>query len=173
LSINDHAGGDICAVCHAITPSISAERGPAMRRRDAGHAMLLIAQEEIMKTILKLASATIAGAAIGALAIEAIHAQSKSPAYFVAEIDVTDADIYKTYVERNTSIVNAHGGRFLVRGGKTTAMDGEPPKRVVIIAWENDDKAKAWYTSAAYKEIIPIRDKAAKFRGFIAEGVSP
>ncbi len=126
-----------------------------------------------MRTMLKLAFATLAGTAIGGLAIQAIHAQSKPPAYFVAEIDVTDPDVYKTYVERNTSVVNTYGGRFLVRGGKTIAMDGEPPKRVVIIAWENEDKARAWYSSAAYKEIIPIRDKAAKFRGFIAEGVSP
>jgi len=126
-----------------------------------------------MRTMLKLTLATIAGTAIGALADQTMHAQSKPPAYFVAEIDVTNPDIYKTYVERNTSVVKAHGGRFLVRGGKTTVMDGEPPKRVVIIAWDNEDNARAWYTSAAYKEIIPIRDKAAKFRGFIAEGVSP
>ena len=126
-----------------------------------------------MRTMHKLTLATLAGVAIGASAIQAIHAQNKLPAYFVAEIDVTDPDAYKTYVERNTSVVNTYGGRFLVRGGKTTAMDGEPPKRVVIIAWENEDKARAWYTSAAYKEIIPIRDKAAKFRGFIVEGVSP
>ena len=123
-----------------------------------------------MRSMFKLTLAMLSGVAIGALAI---HAQGKPPAYFFAEIDVTDPAAYKTYVERNTPVVNTYGGRFLVRGGKTTAMDGEPPKRVVIIAWENEDKAKAWYTSAAYKEIIPIRDKAAKFRGFIAEGVSP
>ena len=34
------------------------------------------------------------------------------------------------------------------------------------------DRAQAWYTSAKYKEITPIRDKAAKFRGFIVEGVN-
>ena len=125
-----------------------------------------------MRTMLTLTLATIAGIAIGALAIQATQAQSKPAAYFVAEIDVTDPGVYKTYIERNTSVVNTYGGRFLVRGGKTTSMDGEPPKRIVIIAWDNEDKARAWYTSAAYKEIIPIRDKAARFRGFIAEGVS-
>jgi uncharacterized protein (DUF1330 family) len=127
----------------------------------------------MMRGKFTVALSALVGVAMGVLAMQAIHAQSKPPAYFVAEIEVTDPVIYKTYVERNTPVVNAHGGRFLVRGGKTTAMDGEPPKRVVIIAWENEDKARAWYTSVAYKEIIPIRDKAAKFRGFIAEGVSP
>ncbi len=125
-----------------------------------------------MRTILTLTLATLVGVVIGASAIHAIQAQTKPPAYFIAEIDVNDSSAYKTYVERNTAVVDAHGGRFLVRGGKTTAMDGEPPKRIVVIAWENEDKARAWYTSAAYKDIIPIRDKAAKFRGFIAEGVS-
>jgi len=115
--------------------------------------------------------ALLAGVALGAGAVQRLHAQAKPPAYFFAEIDVTDAESYRTYVERNTSVVNEYGGRFLARGGKTIAMDGEPPKRIVIIAWENEDKAQAWYTSAAYKAITPIRDKAAKFRGFIVEGV--
>ena len=114
-----------------------------------------------MRTMLKLTLATFAGVAMGGFAIQVINAQSKPPAYFVAEIDVTDPAVYKTYVERNTSVVNAHGGRFLVRGGKTTAMDGEPPKRVVIIAWENEDKARAWYTSAAYKELFETRQPSS------------
>jgi uncharacterized protein (DUF1330 family) len=125
-----------------------------------------------MRTIYKLTMVALAGAAVGGAATRALYAQAKPPAYFFAEIDVADPDTYKTYVERNTAVVNTYGGRFLVRGGKTTAMDGEPPKRIVIIAWENEDKAKAWYTSAAYKDIIPVRDKAARFRGFIAEGVT-
>jgi uncharacterized protein (DUF1330 family) len=125
-----------------------------------------------MRTIYKLTMVALAGAAVGGAATRTLYAQAKPPAYFFAEIDVADPDIYKTYVERNTAVVNTYGGRFLVRGGKTTAMDGEPPKRIVIIAWENEDKAKAWYTSAAYKDIIPVRDKAARFRGFIAEGVT-
>ena len=124
-----------------------------------------------MKPTFKLATALLFGVAIGATAIHGLHAQAKPPAYFFAEIDVTDMDAYRTYVERNTSVVNDHGGRFLARGGKTIAMDGDPPKRIVIIAWENEDKARAWYTSAAYREIITIRDKAARFRGFIVEGV--
>jgi uncharacterized protein (DUF1330 family) len=124
-----------------------------------------------MKSTYKIGIALLAGAAIGAAVIEGLHAQAKPPAYFFAEIDVADPAAYRTYVDRNTSVVNDHGGRFLARGGKTISMDGEPPKRIVIIAWENEDQARAWYTSAAYKEIIPIRDKAAKFRGFVVEGV--
>jgi uncharacterized protein (DUF1330 family) len=120
---------------------------------------------------LTIGLSMLAGAALGAAAVHGLQAQTKPPAYFFAEIDVTDPEAYRTYVERNTSVVNDHGGRFLVRGGKTTAMDGDPPKRIVIIAWENEDKARAWYTSAPYKEITPIRDKAANFRGFIVEGV--
>jgi uncharacterized protein (DUF1330 family) len=124
-----------------------------------------------MKTYFAAMLAMLTGIGLGAGVVERLHAQAKPPAYFFAEIDVTDPDAYRTYVERNTSVVNAYGGRFLARGGKTIAMDGEPPKRIVIIAWENEDRAQAWYTSAAYKEIMPIRDKAAKFRGFIVEGV--
>jgi uncharacterized protein (DUF1330 family) len=124
------------------------------------------------RSVLTIGLSMLAGAAVGGAVVQGLHAQTKPPAYFFAEIDVTDPGAYQTYVQRNTPVVKEHGGRFLARGGKTVAMDGDPPKRIVIIAWENEDKAREWYTSAAYKEIMPIRDKAAKFRGFIVEGVS-
>jgi hypothetical protein len=47
---------------------------------------------------------------------------------------------------------------------------GDPAKgRVAIIAWESAEKAQAYRDSAAFKELLPIRDKLAKFRGFTVE----
>ncbi len=49
-----------------------------------------------MKTLTTLALAALAGAGIGALSVERIHAQSAKPpaAYYVVELDVTNEDIY-------------------------------------------------------------------------------
>ena len=38
--------------------------------------------------------AMLAGIALGAFAVQAIHAQSKPPLYFVAQIDITNQDGY-------------------------------------------------------------------------------
>ena len=131
-----------------------------------------------MKANYKLALAMIAGVVIGAAGITVLYAQGTAPskvapAYVIAEIDVIDAAVYKTYIDRATPIVNSFGGRFIVRGGKTAPFAGEPPKRVAVYVFDSMEKAQAYRDSAAYKEIIPIRDKSSKFRAIIAEGLAP
>ncbi|HEV8344140.1 MAG TPA: DUF1330 domain-containing protein [Candidatus Binatia bacterium] len=131
-----------------------------------------------MKTNFKLMLAALAGVVIGAAGIGALSAQgvtpSKAPpAYLIAEVEVTDPDGYKTYQDGVSSLLAALGGRFVVRGGKTIALDGEPPKRIIVIAFDSMEKAQAFRNSTVYKEFVPIRDKSSKFRLFAVEGVVP
>jgi len=66
----------------------------------------------------------------------------------------------------------AGGAKFLVAGGKTAAIFGEPPKsRIAVVAFENMDKALAAYSSAAYKEALAIGSKYAKFHAYAIEGL--
>jgi uncharacterized protein (DUF1330 family) len=53
------------------------------------------------------------------------------------------------------------------------AVEGEAPKRIVVIAFDSAEKARGWYDSPAYEAIRPIRQSAAKSRIFIAEGLAP
>jgi uncharacterized protein (DUF1330 family) len=62
---------------------------------------------------------------------------------------------------------------YLVIGGKTQSLEGEPPKTIVVIAFDSAEKARDWYDSPAYEAIRPIRQRSAKSRVFIAEGVAP
>ena len=66
----------------------------------------------------------------------------------------------------------ASGGKYLVRGGQVIALDGQPPKRVVLLVYESLEKAQAYFNSAGWKELTPLREKAVKNRAFIAEGVT-
>ena len=118
--------------------------------------------------------AMVAGAAIGAAAVQSLHAQSKPPVYYVAEIDFTNAEGYlKEYAPRQGALVRESGGRFLVAGGKTTVFEGDAPKsRFTVTVWDSLEKIQAWRSSAAYKELRTIGDKYAKFRSFAVEGVS-
>jgi uncharacterized protein (DUF1330 family) len=125
-----------------------------------------------MKAIYKLSVAVLAGAALGAVAVQGIRAQAKPPVYVVAEIEVTDSTTYQTYVDRNGALVQSFGGRFLARGGKTEAIAGPPPRgRDAIYTFESMAKMPAWRDSAQYKELIAIRDKSSNFRSFAVEGL--
>jgi uncharacterized protein (DUF1330 family) len=129
-----------------------------------------------MKPNHKLALGILAGAMVSFAASQAIHArQDKAPAgYLIAEIDVTDPDTYQKYAAQVPGTLAPYNAQYLVRGGKTTTLEGEPPrKRVVVLAFDSVEKAKAWYDSPAYSAIRPIRQGAAKTRSFIAEGFTP
>ncbi len=128
-----------------------------------------------MKTRYTVALSILAGVALGAAAVQALHAQAKPIAYVVAEIDVTNPEPYeKEYVPIAAKAVTDGGGKYLVRGGETAAMYGEPPKpRIAVMAFESMEKAQAAFNSSAYKEAKKVGDKYAKFRIYAVEGVSP
>ena len=126
-----------------------------------------------MKTQYTVALAMLAGVGMGAVAVQALHAQTKPPVYYIAEIDVTDIDAYtKEYAPRAQALIKSMGGRVLAAGQKVTALQGDPPKpRVALIQWESMEKVHAWRDTAEFKELRKIGDKYAKFRNFTVEGL--
>jgi uncharacterized protein (DUF1330 family) len=125
-----------------------------------------------MKTRYTIALAMFAGVGLGAAAVQGLHAQAKPPVYSVAEIDITDQAAYSNYVPKAQAAIKAAGGKFLAAGGTITTVDGDPPKaRVVIQQWDSLEKYKAYRDSAAFKDLLPMREKVAKWRTFVVEGV--
>jgi uncharacterized protein (DUF1330 family) len=94
------------------------------------------------------------GVALGAVAVQALHAQIKPPVYYVAEVDVTDLDGYlKEYAPKAAASSKAFGGRTLAAGQEITQIEGAPPKhRVVIVKWDSLEKLQAWRNSEQYNE---------------------
>jgi uncharacterized protein (DUF1330 family) len=125
-----------------------------------------------MKTHSTVAWAVFAGFGLGAIAVQGLHAQANPPVYSVAEIEIADQAAYATYVPKAQAAIKAAGAKFLAAGGKVTPVDGEPPKsRVVIQQWASLEQFQAYRNSAAYKDLLPTREKVAKFRTFVVEGV--
>jgi uncharacterized protein (DUF1330 family) len=120
----------------------------------------------------KPALAGIVGAALGAVVVQGLHAQAKPPAYLVIEVEVTDADLYKLYQSKAGPLQSQYSARFIAQGGKVDAFAGEPPKRAVIAVFDSLEKAQALRDSTAYKELISMRDRASKYRGYIIEGAA-
>ena len=128
-----------------------------------------------MKTKYTVALAMAASFALGALAVQGLHAQAKPPGYVVVEVAVTDKDSYaKEFIPPAAKAIEEGGGKYVVRGGKTTSFQGTPPaSRVVVLQFESMDKAQAWWDSPGRKNSQTIGDKYATFRIFAVEGATP
>jgi uncharacterized protein (DUF1330 family) len=125
-----------------------------------------------MRTHVALPVTLVAGLAIGAILATTLRAQGTPPAYVVAEVAVHDAATFaKDYAPKVAGTLQPYGGRIIVGGGKLTAVEGDVPQRFVIIAFDGVDKARGWYNSPDYQQLVPVRQKTAKTTLFIAEGV--
>jgi uncharacterized protein (DUF1330 family) len=113
--------------------------------------------------------------ALGVAAVEGLHAQAKPSGYAIIEVNVTDKDGYtKEFLPIAVKVINEAGGKYLVRGGKTEALQGTPPaSRVVVLQFDSLDKVQQWWNSAARKDSSSIGDKYATTRAFAVEGASP
>ena len=127
-----------------------------------------------MKPNYKLAIAMLAGAALGAAAVQGLHAQAKPPAFVITEIDVSNKESFaKDYIPLAVKALKDAGQKQIVSGGKTASISGEPPKgRIVVSIFESLEKAQAAYTSQAYLDARKIGDQLAKFRIYAVEGLA-
>jgi uncharacterized protein (DUF1330 family) len=127
-----------------------------------------------MKSHYALALALLSGIGIGAIAVQGIHAQAKPPAYAIAEIEVTNQDGYaKEYLPPSSKALLDNGAKYLARGSRTASIKGEPPKRIVLLTFENFEKAQAAFSSPAFQAAAQIGEKYAKFRIYAVEGAPP
>jgi uncharacterized protein (DUF1330 family) len=94
------------------------------------------------------------------------------PAYFVAELETTNAAGIEPYRAAVPATIAQYGGRFLARGGATRLLEGGPePKRIVILEFPDLAAARRWYESPEYQKILSIRLANSTGRAFIVEGI--
>jgi uncharacterized protein (DUF1330 family) len=94
------------------------------------------------------------------------------PAYIIAQINVTDPQKYQEYAKLAGPAGAKYGGRFLVRGGAKTELEGNIPyQRIVINEFPSVEAAKRFYHSPEYQEARAKRIGAADFNMIMVEGV--
>lgn len=129
-----------------------------------------------MTSALKISAAIACGLLVGGGAVQMLHAQSKPPAFVVAEITVKDQEGYdKNYQKATQKDILDHGGKYLAGGyNKTLGLSGaEPPNRVVILQFADMDAVKAWRDQGAMDMENTVGTKYASFRIYAVEGVTP
>lgn len=96
------------------------------------------------------------------------------PAYVIAQVEVTNPDVFAQYGAQIPATIEQYGGRYLVRGGQTEAIEGNwAPGRLVVLEFPSMDQLKKWYYSAEYKPLIALRQQSANTHLSFVEGYLP
>jgi uncharacterized protein (DUF1330 family) len=96
------------------------------------------------------------------------------PAYLVGSITVTDPVGYEEYRARVPAVILAHGGRYVVRGGEMTVIEGDwPVSRTVVLEFPDMGSLKSFYDSADYAPLLAIRKRCAVSNLIAVEGYVP
>ena len=92
--------------------------------------------------------------------------------YVIVHNEITDEPLFAEFRQRVAATIEAHGGRYLVRGGATEVIDGDwVPERIVVVEFDSVEQARAWLSSPEYTAIKDIRVKSANASVIIVEGV--
>ena len=91
--------------------------------------------------------------------------------YWIAHVDVQDADAYKNYIEANAVPFKKYGASFLVRSGAYECVEGQTRSRNVVLEFPSYQAAKDCYHSEEYKAAKALREGAAEADITIIEGV--
>ena len=90
----------------------------------------------------------------------------------VYERRLRDPQMFEEYRKQVLSTIEAYGGRFLVRGGKFTALEGEMPfDRIAMLEFPSRKAVEDWYNSPAYQKILPLRLNAMEAQFIVVDGV--
>ena len=93
-------------------------------------------------------------------------------AYVITDVEITDAGLYGQFLERVTSTVEAHGGRFIARGGETEVILGDwTPKRIAMMVFDSRQRVHAWLRSPEYTALDDIRSRSSNINMVIIEGL--
>jgi uncharacterized protein (DUF1330 family) len=94
-------------------------------------------------------------------------------AYWIAHVDVSDAEQYTQYTQRAPAAFAKFGARFLARGGRSEAMEGGRRQRNVVIEFDSYEQAVACYQSAEYQAAKAHREGVGQAQIIIVEGLVP
>lgn len=94
------------------------------------------------------------------------------PAFVLVEIEIHDPEAYENYKKLTPASIAAYDGKFVVRGGKTEALEGNwNPQRLVVLEFPSVEKAKQWWASDEYAHAKKIRQQSATTKRIVVEGL--
>jgi uncharacterized protein (DUF1330 family) len=96
------------------------------------------------------------------------------PAYVIVQVTVGDPVAYERYKQLAQDAVAAYGGRYIVRGGATTVLEGTwQPSRLVVLEFPDAERARAWWHSPEYAPGKALRQSCAETEMLLVDGMLP
>ena len=93
-------------------------------------------------------------------------------AYVIAQVEVTNAEMFAQYAAQVPAVIEQYGGRYLVRGGKKQELEGAwPINRVVVLEFPSMEQLLRFYHSPEYAPLIELRQQSARTVFSAIEGV--
>jgi uncharacterized protein (DUF1330 family) len=95
------------------------------------------------------------------------------PAYFVALVEIHDPVGFQSYHEQFEATLAPFGGRMVSFGSTIVPLEGMEGEtaRAAIVVFPSLQTGRDWFESPAYQRIAPLRQRAARTRGFFVEGL--
>ena len=95
------------------------------------------------------------------------------PAYAIGHLyDVAMGPAIVEYLERIDATLAPFDGRFIIHGARPEVLEGEWRGDLIVIAFPDLARARAWYDSPAYREILPLRRDNSAGEILLIDGVS-
>ncbi|HXV24857.1 MAG TPA: DUF1330 domain-containing protein [Alphaproteobacteria bacterium] len=92
-------------------------------------------------------------------------------AYVIVQETIKDEGMFALYRNGVVATLREYGGRFIVRGGRLTVIEGEwPHPQLVVIEFPSREAAEGWYQSPAYQKLLPLRLNSSVGNFIIVDG---
>lgn len=91
--------------------------------------------------------------------------------YWFVSLDVNDPGQYSVYQQFVRPFLAANGGKFVIRGGQKTVVEGNVRSRVVVVEFPSYADAERAYHSDAYQQGMRNRLGASIADFAIVEGI--
>ena len=92
-------------------------------------------------------------------------------AYWEVRVNVLDAKKLQAYAPLAAAVVEAHGGRYLARGGAHETTEGSDYARNVIVFWPDIATAQTAYHSTDYQKARDVLGDGAERLFVILDGL--
>jgi len=92
--------------------------------------------------------------------------------YAIFDVTITDPEKYKDYMVQVKPVIEAAGGRYLVRGGAHKVYEGDwNPTRLVVFEFPSAEAMQSFYESPVYRGLKALRESCSRANLVGVEGV--
>jgi uncharacterized protein (DUF1330 family) len=95
--------------------------------------------------------------------------------YIYAELDIHDAStFYDDYMVKVRPILEDYGAVFLIATNHPEVVEGgRTVKRIILLEFSSSDRAREFFYSPAYQDIVNIRFKSSSAHLYFLDGLPP